>query len=92
MIAFDTGPGNMVIDALAQELFNKPFDRNGAFAAQGTVIEPVLPAALRNPYFKLQAAAHRGTRAVWTRLCGKVSAACRMHSKSPKTRWPRQPL
>ena len=30
MIAFDTGPGNMVIDALAQELFGKKYDRNGA--------------------------------------------------------------
>ena len=42
VIAFDTGPGNMVIDWLAQKLFGKPFDRNGALAARGTVIEPVL--------------------------------------------------
>ena len=27
VIAFDTGPGNMVVDALAQKLFAKPFDR-----------------------------------------------------------------
>ena len=32
---FRTGPGNMVIDALAQELFGKRFDRNGAIAARG---------------------------------------------------------
>ena len=49
LIAFDTGPGNMVIDALAQSLFGKPFDRNGAAAARGTVLQPVLAAALRNP-------------------------------------------
>ena len=35
VIAFDTGPGNMVIDALTQQLFDKPFDRNGALAASG---------------------------------------------------------
>src|ERR1700691_4825151 len=29
VIAFDTGPGNMVMDALALELFGKAFDRNG---------------------------------------------------------------
>ncbi len=29
LIAFDTGPANMVIDALAQRLFGKPYDRNG---------------------------------------------------------------
>ena len=28
--AFDTGPGNMVMDALAQKLFNRGYDRNGA--------------------------------------------------------------
>jgi anhydro-N-acetylmuramic acid kinase len=54
VIAFDTGPGNMVIDWLAQKLFDKPFDRDGAAAAGGTVIEPVLKEALRHPYFKLR--------------------------------------
>ena len=54
VIAFDTGPGNMVIDALAHQLFGKPFDRNGAFAAQGKVIAQVLVSALRNPYFQLK--------------------------------------
>ena len=42
LIAFDTGPGNMVIDWLAQKLFGKKFDRNGAIAARGTVLAQVL--------------------------------------------------
>jgi anhydro-N-acetylmuramic acid kinase len=54
VIAFDTGPGNMVIDWLAQRLFGMPFDRNGALAARGSVIESVLKDALRHPYFKLR--------------------------------------
>ena len=54
VIAFDTGPGNMVIDWLAQKLFGKPFDRNGALAARGAVLEPVLEETLRNPYFRLK--------------------------------------
>ncbi len=33
--AWDTGPGNMVIDACAQTLFGVPFDQNGALAAKG---------------------------------------------------------
>jgi anhydro-N-acetylmuramic acid kinase len=53
LIAFDTGPGNMVIDWMAQELFSKSFDRNGAIAARGAVLEPVLKEALRLRYFKL---------------------------------------
>jgi anhydro-N-acetylmuramic acid kinase len=52
VMAFDTGPGNMVIDALAEELLGKAYDRNGAIAAKGRVLEPVLKAALGNPYFK----------------------------------------
>ncbi len=42
VIAFDTGPGNMVIDALAQTLLGKRFDPNGTFAARGKVLQPVL--------------------------------------------------
>src|ERR1035438_4659800 len=49
VIAFDTGPGNMVIDALAQELFGKKYDRNGNIAAQGVVVASALAEALRNP-------------------------------------------
>jgi anhydro-N-acetylmuramic acid kinase len=52
IMAFDTGPGNMVIDWLAQELFGKEFDRNGTLAARGEVIHDVLRNALRNPYFQ----------------------------------------
>jgi len=54
IIAFDTGPGNMVIDALMQELFGKTFDRNGAIAARGNVLKRVLDLELRNPYYRLK--------------------------------------
>ncbi len=52
VIAFDTGPGNMVIDALAERLFRKPFDRDGRLAARGRVLEAVLEQTLRHPYFR----------------------------------------
>lgn len=51
VLAFDSGPGNMVIDWLAQRLFSKPYDRNGAMAGRGRVLEPVLKAALRHAFF-----------------------------------------
>jgi anhydro-N-acetylmuramic acid kinase len=54
VIAFDTGPGNMVMDALALELYGKRYDRNGAIAAGGKILAPVLTAALRNRYFQLK--------------------------------------
>ncbi|HLO02797.1 MAG TPA: anhydro-N-acetylmuramic acid kinase [Symbiobacteriaceae bacterium] len=48
--AFDTGPGNMLIDALCQEFFNQPFDRDGAIAARGKVIPELLAELMAHPY------------------------------------------
>jgi anhydro-N-acetylmuramic acid kinase len=55
VIAFDTGPGNMVIDELARQMSDgeKQFDRNGAIARRGKVHERLLGAMLGDPYFKL---------------------------------------
>lgn len=52
LIAFDTGPGNMVMDALMKRLFNKNYDRDGRTAARGRVLRRVVDAALRASYFK----------------------------------------
>jgi anhydro-N-acetylmuramic acid kinase len=52
VFAFDTGPGNMVIDAVTQELFGRPFDRDGKIAASGELIEPVLKLILRGAFFR----------------------------------------
>jgi len=51
VIAFDTGPGNMVIDALMTRLFDKRYDPSGRTAVQGRVLEKVLATSLHNPYF-----------------------------------------
>jgi anhydro-N-acetylmuramic acid kinase len=53
-IAFDTGPGNMVIDALAREYTGgrQNFDRNGRIAAQGNLNRPLLDQLLADPYYR----------------------------------------
>jgi len=51
VIAFDTGPGNMVIDAVARELFDLPYDRGGKLAARGEPIESVIKLVLRDRFF-----------------------------------------
>src|SRR5437868_3376268 len=51
VMAFDTGPGNMVVDQCAAVLFGKKFDRDGAIAKQGKVLERVIVRVLRQPYF-----------------------------------------
>jgi anhydro-N-acetylmuramic acid kinase len=50
--AFDTGPANMVIDALAHRLFDAPFDRNGRHADAGTPDHDLLADLLEGPYFR----------------------------------------
>ena len=52
VIAFDTGPGNMVIDALMQDLFHKPYDRDGRTAARGRVLANVVEFVLKHPFFR----------------------------------------
>jgi len=52
--AFDTGPGNMVIDQLMEHLFSQPYDRSGAIGAAGFILQPVLKRMLRNPFFRLK--------------------------------------
>ena len=52
IMAFDTGPGNMVIDAVTEELFGKPFDRDGRIAASGKVLEPIVARMLRGSFFR----------------------------------------
>jgi len=52
LIGFDTGPGNMVIDAMTQKLFGKPYDRNGRIAAAGRVLEGPVSHFLRQSFFR----------------------------------------
>jgi anhydro-N-acetylmuramic acid kinase len=52
VLAFDTGPGNMVIDAVTQRLFGKPYDRDGRIASSGEVLEPVIREVLRTTFFR----------------------------------------
>jgi anhydro-N-acetylmuramic acid kinase len=80
VIAFDTGPGNMLIDALAVELLKKPYDRNGATAAQGWVIQPALVSALRNPYFRRTPPRTAGREQFGREYAANFLNACRGHS------------
>ena len=49
--AFDTGPANMVIDALTERYFDAPFDKNGRHAARGNSDNELLARLLDDPYF-----------------------------------------
>jgi anhydro-N-acetylmuramic acid kinase len=51
--AFDTGPGNMIVDQLVERMTSgkQRFDRNGAIAQHGHIQKPLLNTLLRDPYF-----------------------------------------
>jgi len=51
VIAFDTGPGNMLIDGVMDEVFSRPYDRHGYVASTGKVLEHVIRKLLRNSFF-----------------------------------------
>ena len=52
IVAFDTGPGNMVIDAVMQELFDRLYDRDGKVAGSGQALETVIRQLMRAPFFR----------------------------------------
>jgi len=51
LVAFDTGPGNALIDDWMLETTGRRYDEGGAFAATGRIDEAVLAAMLDNPWF-----------------------------------------
>lgn len=53
LVAFDSGPANMVIDALIADHTSQPnpYDSGGKLAAQGRVLPKILDACLGHPYF-----------------------------------------
>ena len=52
LIAFDTGPGNMVIDAVVQQLFGKSYDRDGKIAATGKARNDLIEQLLKASFFR----------------------------------------
>ena len=84
VIAFDTGPGNMIIDALALELFARPFDRNGRLAAAAAVLAPVLKSALHHPFFRQKPPRTAGREQFGREYAAEFLAACRRRSNKPE--------
>jgi anhydro-N-acetylmuramic acid kinase len=80
VLAFDTGPGNMIMDWLAAELFGRAYDQGGAIAARGAVLRPVLARALRNPYFRRKPPRTAGREQFGQAYAAEFLESCRKHS------------
>lgn len=53
VIAFDTGPGNMLIDSAMHKLYNLPYDEGGKIAKSGHINKKVLDYLLKDEYLYL---------------------------------------
>lgn len=53
VIAFDTGPANMMINAAMKKLYHKEYDHDGEIASQGELISPLLDELICDPYFDM---------------------------------------
>lgn len=80
VIAFDTGPGNMVIDALMQRLFAKDYDDGGRTAAQGHVHQPLLEELLCHPYFLKPAPKSTGREEFGKEYAEQILAQAQRHN------------
>lgn len=49
---FDTGAGNMLMDAWTAHIWQQPYDADGRRAAQGRVLPELLAALCAHPYFR----------------------------------------
>ncbi|MEM7071116.1 MAG: anhydro-N-acetylmuramic acid kinase [Pseudomonadota bacterium] len=52
IMAFDTGPGNALIDDYMHQHFNQPIDKNGETARSGTIDQLLLQTFLAHPWFQ----------------------------------------
>ncbi len=53
VLGFDSGPGNMLLDAWTKQHLGKDYDANGSWAATGKIVQPLLTKMLAEPYFAL---------------------------------------
>lgn len=79
--AFDTGPGNMVIDAVMERLYRKPFDRNGEVGSSGRVLENVLATILRQRFFHRKAPKTAGREEFGREFAKAFLKLCRRAAK-----------
>jgi anhydro-N-acetylmuramic acid kinase len=80
-LAYDSGPGNMLIDALMMELYHKPMDAGGAVAASGIVLQAVLQKALRHPFLRKDPPKTAGREQFGREYAAWFLAECRKISK-----------
>ncbi len=77
ILAFDTGPGNMIVDNLAKKLCGMNFDRGGRIASSGKVNFDLLNGLKRNKFFSLKPPKSCGRENFGEEFVGKILSRAR---------------
>jgi anhydro-N-acetylmuramic acid kinase len=77
VMAFDTGPGNMVIDACMRRLYEREFDKGGAVARMGKVLQDVVEKILKEGYFSAPPPKSCGREQFGEAFVSRFIAMCR---------------
>ena len=85
VFAFDTGPGNMLIDALVQHFTHgrQLFDKDAKLARIGYLSRPLLKALLKDPYLKLKPPKSTGREYYGATYTKKLLALGRRYNVKP---------
>ena len=84
IFAFDTGPANMVIDAIVDTCFQKRYDRNGSIASRGRILDSVLKECLAMPYFSTPPPKSAGREEFGREFADRFLARCQKISPRPE--------
>ena len=86
VLAFDTGPGNMVLDGLMQRLTKgkETMDRGGKLAAKGKVAVGLLAKLLAHPYLKRNPPKSTGREEFGIAFVEQLLAAQKAHRLKPE--------
>jgi anhydro-N-acetylmuramic acid kinase len=71
-VAFDTGPGNMLIDQAMYRVYRKNFDKDGKIASHGEIVEELLSFLMRDKYLKLSPPKNSGREYYGTQYLNKI--------------------
>jgi anhydro-N-acetylmuramic acid kinase len=82
VLAFDTGPANMVVDACVERMFGRGFDAGGRVAARGRLMERVVERFASARYFSALPPKSCGREEFGEAFVSKFVAACEREGAS----------
>jgi len=86
ILAFDTGPGNMVIDGMVRLVTDgkRHYDRGGAMAAEGRVHDGLLKEMMRHPFLRRRPPKSTGREQFGQQYCDWLYGEARKLKSTPE--------